>query len=115
MPPARKPKRVAKSGNAEPSRQSDGVVLGNPDAPLWNRNLKAKPVAPRRAIATPIESRMVGQDLQAGPHEEQHKAHVQEVLKLYPSRKPRIDRRRSRCNAGMLLDKGLYFGKSRSL
>ncbi len=58
---------------------------------------------------------MVGQDLQAGPHDEQHEEHVQEVLKLQPPRKPRIDGRRGLRDAGMLPDKGLYAGNSRRL
>src|SRR5665213_1501621 len=111
MPPARQAEGMTQAGNAEPSRQGDGIVLGGPDPPLWHRNLEAEPVGPRRAIAAPVEPGMVGQDLQAGPHDEQHEEHVQEVLKLQPPGKPRIDRRRSLRDPGMLPDKVLYAGK----
>ena len=70
--------------------------------PFGHRDLKAEPVGARRAIAAPVEPGMVGQDLQAGPHDEQHEEHVQEVLKLQPPREPRVDRWRGLCNAGML-------------
>src|SRR6185312_7473352 len=108
MPPARQPEGMAQARNAEPRRQSDGIVLGGPDTLFWHRDLEAEPVGPRRAIAAPIESWMVGQDLQACAHDEQHEEHVQEVLKLQPPRKPRIDRRRALRNAGMLPDECLY-------
>jgi hypothetical protein len=54
---------------------------------------------------------MVRQNLQASAHDEQHEEHVQEVLKLQPPRKSRIDRRRSLRNAGMLPDECFYAGK----
>jgi hypothetical protein len=49
---------------------------------------------------------MVGENLQAGPHDEQHEDHVEEVLHLQPPGKAGIDRRRRLGNARMLLDEG---------
>ncbi len=111
MPPARQPERVAQARNAEPYRQRDGIVLGGPDAALRHRHLKPEPVAPRGAVAAPIESRVIGQDLQAGPHDEQHEEHVQEVLELQPPGKARVDRGRRLRDAGMVLNESRHTRK----
>jgi hypothetical protein len=58
-----------------------------------------------------MEPWMVGQDLEAGPHDEQHEEHVQEVLELQPPGEARVDRRRGLRDAGMLLDEGRHAGK----
>ena len=63
-------------------------------ATLRHRNLKAKPIGSRRAVSAPIEPRMIRQDLHACAHDEQHEEHVQEVLKLQPPWKARVDRGR---------------------
>jgi hypothetical protein len=54
---------------------------------------------------------VIGQDLQPGPHDEQHEKHVQEVLELQPPGEARVDRRRGLRDAGMLLDEGRHAGK----
>jgi NADH dehydrogenase len=54
---------------------------------------------------------MVGQNLQASPHDEQHEEHVEEVLELQPPGEAGVDRRRGLRDAGMLSDEGLYAGK----
>ena len=49
---------------------------------------------------------MVGEDLQPGPHYEQHEDHVEEVLELQPPGETGIDRGRRLRDAGVLLDEG---------
>jgi hypothetical protein len=44
---------------------------------------------------------MISEDLQAGPHEQQHEEQVQEVLKLQPPRKPEsTDGQTAQCRDG---------------
>src|SRR5581483_1623732 len=92
MPPPCQPEGMAQAWNAEPGRQSDRVVLGGPNPSLWHWNLEAEPVGAGGTIAAPIETRMIGQNLQSGPHNEQHKEHIEEVLQLQPPREARVDR-----------------------
>ena len=54
---------------------------------------------------------MIGQDLQAGPHDEQHEEHVEEVLQLQPPGKAGIDGRGGLRDAGMLLNESGNGGK----
>ena len=54
---------------------------------------------------------MVGEDLNAGPDNEQHEEHVQEMLKLQPPGKARVDRGRGLGDSWMLLDEGLHRGQ----
>ena len=54
---------------------------------------------------------MVGQDLQAGPHDEQHEEHVQEMLELQPPREAGVDRGRRLRDAGMALNEGRHARK----
>jgi hypothetical protein len=51
---------------------------------------------------------VIGQDLQAGPHDEQHEEHVQEMLELQPPREARVHRWGRLRNAGMALNEGRY-------
>lgn len=111
MPPARQAQRVAQARNAEPCRQRDGIVLGGPDAALRDWNLEAEPIAPGRAVAAPVQPRMVGQDLQAGAHDEQHEEHVQNMLELQPPGEARVYRRRRLRNAWMALNEGDHASK----
>jgi hypothetical protein len=47
---------------------------------------------------------VVGEDLQARPHDEQHEKHVEEVLELQPPGEAGIDRRRGLRDTRMLMD-----------
>ena len=49
---------------------------------------------------------MIGQDLQAGPHDEQHEEHVQEMLDLQPPGKPESTEGANCAMPGMVLNKG---------
>ena len=102
---------MTQAWNAEPGRHRDGIVLGGPDAALGHRNLETEPICSGCTVSPPIEPWMVGQDLEAGPHDEQHEEHVQEVLELQPPWEARVDRRRGLRDAGMLLDEGRHAGK----
>lgn len=55
---------------------------------------------------------MIGEDLQAGPDDEQHEEHVQEVLKLQPSREAGIHRWRRLGDTRVLGNEGLHLGSS---
>jgi len=111
MPPSCETNGVTEARNAEPGRQGDGVVLGGPDAALRHRNLETEPICSGCTVSPPIEPWVIGQDLEAGPHDEQHEEHVQEVLELQPPGEARVDRRRGLRDAGMLLDEGRHAGK----
>ena len=71
--------------------QRDGIVLGGPNAVLRHRKLETEPIGSGGAVSAPIEPWVIGQDLQPGPHDEQHEKHVQEVLELQPPGEARVD------------------------
>ena len=70
-------------------------------APGRNGFLKAEPLGAGRAVALPIEPRVVGEDLDAGADDERHEEQVQEVLHPQPCRKTGGDGRRGRRDAGI--------------
>ncbi len=76
-------------------------VLGGPDAPGRDRALEAEPVRARRAVPSPVQPGVIGQYLYAGPDDEHHEEHVQEVLRAEPPRKAGVHRRRGLCDPGV--------------
>ena len=49
-----------------------------------DRLLDAEPVPARGAVPGPVQPRMIREDLQAGPHDEQQQEEVEEVLHTDP-------------------------------
>src|SRR6185312_3977300 len=118
MPPSRRPDRVTDARDAQPLwnryRVASGrpyllrwnehiqgpnlaavrVVLGPPHPVRWNRMQEAEPVGFRRAIPVPIETRVIGQYLDARPDDEEHEEHIEEVPHAQPQREAVMNRRR---------------------
>ena len=108
MPPASKPDGVPNAGDAQPARQGHRVVLGGPYPPGWNGFLKAEPLGAGRAVAFPIQPRVVGEDLDTGADDERHEEKVQEVLHPQPRRETGGDGPRGRRDAGIPHEEILY-------
>src|SRR5579872_3299344 len=118
MPPSRRPDRVTDARNAKPpwngyrvafgcpyllgwnehvqdlDNAAAPVVRGPPHPVIRNRMQKAEPVGFRRAIPVPIKARMVREDLNARPDDEEHEEHIEEVLDPQPQREAAVNRRR---------------------
>src|SRR5262249_53290735 len=66
-----------------------------------------QPLRSWSAVAIPIKPRVIGQDLDAGAHDEVHEEHVQEVLRAQPPRKA-DDGGLPLGDAGVAPDEGFY-------
>lgn len=104
MPPARQPDRVPDAGNAQPPRDGHRVVLGGPDPVGRHGLLEPEPVGVGRTVARPIEARVVGEDLDAGPYDEEHEEQIKKMQHTQPQRKPALNLG-MRGDAGMLREK----------
>ena len=88
VPPAGQSDRVAHPRQADARRQTDGVLLRRPQRVLGHRLLHPEPLVSGRAVAGPVQAGVVGEDLQAGAHDEDHQEQVEEVLPAQPRREP---------------------------
>ena len=79
------------------ARQADGVLLRRPQGVGRNRLLDAEPVLAGGAVPRPVQPRVVAEDLQPGPDDEDQQEQVEEVLDADPDRQPG-----TRCGAGRL-------------
>ena len=80
----------AGSREAHLARQADRVLLRRPQRLSGNRLLNAEPVFAGRAVPRPIQPRMVAEDLQPRPDDEDQEEQIEEVLHSDPDRKSRI-------------------------
>src|ERR1035437_706550 len=108
MPPAGEPYRVAKTRNAQPFRDGHRVILRSPDTIPRNFLLEAEPLRAGGAIALPVQSRVIGEDLYTRTDDEHHKEQIEEVLQAQPPGKARVNRGSGRRSARILRDKFLY-------
>src|SRR6516225_4547827 len=84
MPPAGEADRMANARNAEPSWKRHGVVLGRPDPAGRNGVLKTKPLCARCAVHVPVKARMVGQNLNSRPDNQEHEKQVKKMHTSHP-------------------------------
>lgn len=75
------------------------MLFGGPYAPSWNGLLEAEPLGARRAVAFPIEPRVVGKDLDTGADDECHEEEIEEMLHPQPCRKTSVDGQSGRRDA----------------
>lgn len=78
MPPAGEAYRVAEAGETDVLGEADGVVFGRPQGVWGDRLLDPEPLPSRGRVPRPVEARVVGQDLQPGPDDEDHEECIQE-------------------------------------
>ncbi|MEI2729466.1 MAG: hypothetical protein V9E85_10185 [Candidatus Nanopelagicales bacterium] len=91
---------MAKPGDSHLRRQRYRVILRGPhgggiravSAIFGHRTAQPKPLSVRLTAGVQVEARMVGEDLQARPNDEDHEEEVEEVLPAQPPRESRIDR-----------------------
>ena len=88
MPPAGQADRVADPRQPDLSRQADRVLLRRPQRLVRNRLLDAKPVLAGSAVPRPVQPRMITEDLQSRPDDEDQQEQVEEVLHANPDRQP---------------------------
>ena len=89
VPPAREADRMAKPRQADLAREADRVLLRRPERIGRHRVLDAKPVPAGRRVARPVQTRMIGQDLDAGTDDEDQQEQIEEVLQPQPDRETR--------------------------
>ncbi len=88
MPPARETDGMTDTRNAKPARDSHRIVLGGPDPARRNVLLETEPLGARRAVAAPIEPRVIGKDFHTSADDERHEEQVEEVTHPKPKREP---------------------------
>ncbi len=96
MPPTSQADRVTQPGQPHLTGQADRILLRRPQGIIRNGPLDPKPVPARRGVPGPVQPRMIRQNLHAGADDEDHEKQVEEVLQIYPGRKPDRPRRRRR-------------------
>src|SRR5438552_16515473 len=111
MPPAGEPYRVADTRNAEPFRDRHRVIFRRPDAVRWHFTLKTEPLGAGSTIPSPIEARMIGEDLNARADNEHHDKQVEKMQQPQPQREARVNRPRGRSGTGVAHDEFLYAGR----
>ena len=84
--------------------QADGVLLRRPQRLVGNRLLDAEPVLARRAVPRPVQPRMIAEDLQPRPDDEDQQEQVEEVLHADPDRKAGTRLRAGRLDGARVAD-----------
>ncbi len=109
VPPAGQADRMTQTRQPDLCRQADGVLFGGPKWIGRYRSLGAQPLLARRAVAGPVEPRMVREYLEAGPNHEEHQEQVEEVLPSDPRRESGVRRCVRRFDGpGVSLDESLH-------
>ena len=93
MPPAGQADGVPQPRQPDLAGQADGVLLGSPKRVGRHRLLHAEPVPSGRAMASPVQPRVIGKDLDPGADDEDQQEDVEEVLPAHPCGKPSCGRR----------------------
>jgi hypothetical protein len=84
MPPSGEADGMTDSRNSEPPRQRHRIVLRGPHAAGRHHHLEAKQFRAGRAVAFPVQPRVVGENLESRANNERHEKQVHEMLQSEP-------------------------------